>query len=113
METEAIALTENIISLSTPWFIIIGAGIIGLWLKELMTDIVASIRWKLKSGFEPGDVVFINQEKATIVSIGITETIFEIHDTGRGKLWRFIDNTRMPYVTIEKIIEPAKCDDRQ
>ena len=62
---------------------IIGLGItaiIVLWFKEAVGDIVASIRWKLKPGFEPGDVVYLDGEEATIVSIGFRETIFEIEN---------------------------------
>jgi len=85
---------------------IIGLGItaiIALWFKEAVGDIVASIRWKMKPGFEPGDIVYLDGEKATIVSIGLRETIFEI-DNGRGKVWRYIYNKRISSHKLEKII---------
>ena len=85
---------------------IIGLGItaiIVLWFKEAVGDVVASIRWKLKPGFEPGDVVYLDGEEATIVSIGFRETIFEI-ENGRGKVWRYIYNKRMPMHKLEKVI---------
>jgi hypothetical protein len=78
-------------------------GVIVLWFKELVSDLVASIRWKMKPGFEPGDEVFLDGEKATIISIGYRETIFEI-DNGRGKVWRYIDNKRIPNHRLEKVI---------
>lgn len=84
-------------------------GIVVLWFKELVSDLVASIRWKMKAGFEPGDVVFLDGEKATIISIGYRETIFEI-DNGRGKVWRFIDNKRIPTHRLEKVIVERKKD---
>ena len=71
--------------------------------KETVSDFVASLRWKMKPGFEPGDVVFLDGEKATIISIGMRETIFEI-DNGRGKVWRYIYNTRIPTHRLEKVI---------
>jgi hypothetical protein len=85
---------------------LIGLGITAilvLWLKETVSDFVASLRWKMKPGFEPGDVVFLDGEKATIISIGMRETIFEI-DNGRGKVWRYIYNTRIPTHRLEKVI---------
>ena len=85
---------------------LIGLGITAilvLWLKETVSDFVASLRWKMKPGFEPGDVVFLDGEKATIISIGMRETIFEI-DNGRGKVWRYIYNTRIPTHRLEKLI---------
>jgi len=85
---------------------LIGLGItaiIVLWFKEAVGDFVASLRWKMKPGFEPGDEVFLDGEKATIISIGMRETIFEINN-GRGKVWRYIYNTRIPTHRLEKVI---------
>ena len=85
---------------------LIGLGITAilvLWFKEEVGDFVASLRWKMKPGFEPGDEVFLDGEKATIISIGMRETIFEI-DNGRGKVWRYIYNTRIPTHRLEKLI---------
>ena len=85
---------------------LVGLGItaiIVLWFKEAVGDVVASIRWKMKPGFEPGDVVYLDGEEATIVSIGFRETIFELNN-GRGKVWRYIYNKRIPYHKLEKII---------
>jgi hypothetical protein len=91
----------------TPLLALLVSGIIALWIKELVTDVVASIRWKMKPGFEPGDVVFLDGEKATIISIGWRETIFEI-DNGRGKVWRYIYNKRIPLHRLEKVISEKK-----
>lgn len=97
-------LAESLVQQISPYLVLLVAGIIGLWLKDLITSIVASIKWKMKPGFEPGDECFLDGERATIVSIGYRETIFEI-DNGRGKVWRYIENTRMPVVRLEKIIK--------
>ena len=53
-ETEAMQISQFLQPL-------IGLGITAilfLWIKEAVSDFVASIRWKMKPGFEPGDVVF-------------------------------------------------------
>ena len=93
----------DIYMLIEPLIGIILVGVIALWVKSLIEDLVAGIRWRLKPGFEPGDECFLDGERATIVSIGYRETIFEI-DNGRGKVWRYIDNKRIPMVRLEKII---------
>ena len=99
LETEAMQISQFLQPL-------IGLGITAilfLWIKEAVSDFVASIRWKMKPGFEPGDVVFLDGEKATIISIGFSETVFEI-DNGRGKVWRYIYNKRIPTHRLEKVI---------
>ena len=93
----------DIYMLIEPLIGIIVVGVIALWLKALIEDLVAGIRWRLKPGFEPGDECFLDGERATIVSIGYRETIFEI-DNGRGKVWRYIDNKRVPFHRLERII---------
>ena len=96
-------LEENLTLYIVPVLALLLSGIFALMLKELVTDLVASIRWKMKPGFEPGDVVFLDGEKATIISIGFSETVFEI-DNGRGKVWRYIYNKRIPTHRLEKVI---------
>lgn len=100
-------LDEQTLQLSNILAPIIALGLtalIALWVKELVSDLIASIRWKMKPGFEPGDVVYLDGERATIISIGYRETIFQV-DNGRGKVWRYIDNKRIPVHKLEKIIE--------
>jgi hypothetical protein len=100
-------LEAGITAYVTPVLALLLSGIIALWVKELVGDFVASLRWRMKPGFEPGDVVFLDGERATIISIGFRETIFEI-DNGRGKVWRYIYNTRMPTHRLEQIISEKK-----
>ena len=103
-------LDEQTLQLSNFLTPIIALGITGLvvlFFKELVGDLVASMRWKMKPWFEPGDTVYLDGEKATIISIGYRETIFQV-DNGRGKVWRYIDNKRIPVHKLEKIIEQSK-----
>lgn len=100
-----VELATEIVNDVMPWAVLIVAGVIGLWIKDFISNLVAAINWKLKKGFEPGDVVYLDGELVTIVSIGVRETIFEI-DNGRGKVWRHVDNTRIPYLKVERIISP-------
>jgi len=47
METQALA--ENLVLSAQPIIILLVAGIIGLWLKDFMTSIVASLKWKMEN----------------------------------------------------------------
>jgi hypothetical protein len=98
------AIILSLLNSAQPLIVVIISGVVALWLKEIVADVVASARWRMKPGFEPGDSVFLDGEHATIVSIGWRETIFEI-DNGRGKVWRYIYNTRIPTHRLEKIIK--------
>ena len=101
-------LEAGITAYVTPVLALLVSGIVALWVKELVGDVVASIRWKMKPGFEPGDVVYLDGERATIISIGYSETIFEV-DNGRGKIWRYIRNTRVQNNhRLEQIISEKK-----
>ncbi len=101
-------LEAGITAYVTPVLALLLSGIVALWVKELVGDVVASIRWKMKPGFEPGDVVYLDGERATIISIGYSETIFEV-DNGRGKIWRYIRNTRVQNNhRLEQIISEKK-----
>ena len=101
-------LEAGITAYATPVLALLVSGIVALWVKELVGDVVASIRWKMKPGFEPGDVVYLDGERATIISIGYSETIFEV-DNGRGKIWRYIRNTRVQNNhRLEQIISEKK-----
>jgi|TARA_R110001606_G_scaffold15063_4_gene62429 hypothetical protein len=107
---DAIETSSMILSLENymnPLLTLLVSGVIALWFKDMVGDIVASIRWKMKPGFEPGHVVILEGEEATIISIGLRETIFEI-DNGRGKVWRYIENKRMPMMRLEKVIVKSK-----
>ena len=101
-------LEAGITAYVTPVLALLVSGIVALWVKELVGDVVESIRWKIKPGFEPGDVVYLDGERATIISIGYSETIFEV-DNGRGKIWRYIRNTRVQNNhRLEQIISEKK-----
>ena len=53
--------------------------------------------------FQEGDLVWLEDEPATIIKIGATQTIFGIVN-GRGMIWRFIPNCEMHNVKLEKIV---------
>ena len=75
---------------------------LALFLKDLITNLINGLKFKLDPSFKEGDMCIIDGDKAVIVKIGLYETVFSIHN-GRGHVWRYVQNER-----IEKIIEDTK-----
>lgn len=94
----------NLTDILLPWIAILVSVIITIWFKDFATNIAKGLTFKRKPGFEPGDRVYLDGEKALIISIGIQETVFEIERDGIT-VWRYIPNTRTEYIKLEKIIK--------
>jgi len=97
-------LSMNLTDMLLPWIAILVSVIITIWFKDFATNFAKGLAFKRKPGFEPGDRVFLDGEKALIISIGIQETVFEIERDGIT-VWRYVPNTRTEYIKLEKIIE--------
>lgn len=97
-------LSMNLTDMLLPWIAILVSVIITIWFKDFATNIAKGLSFKRKPGFEPGDRVYLDGEKALIISIGIQETVFEIERDGIT-VWRYIPNTRTDYIKLEKIIK--------
>lgn len=96
-------LSMNLTDMLLPWIAILVSVIITIWFKDFATNFAKGLAFKRKPGFEPGDAVYLDGEKALIISIGIQETVFEIERAGIT-VWRYVPNTRTEYVKLEKII---------
>lgn len=97
-------LSMNLTDMLLPWIAILVSVIITIWFKDFATNFAKGLAFKRKPGFEPGDRVYLDGEKALIISIGIQETVFEIERDGIT-VWRYVPNTRTEYIKLEKIIE--------
>ena len=87
-----------------PAFSVIAAVIVLLILKDWATNIARGLKFYRNPAFMPGDLVTLDGELATIVSIGFTETIFSIDRDGK-EVWRYVANTRIDYLKLEKVIK--------
>ena len=94
----------NLTDMLLPWIAILVSVIITIWFKDFATNFAKGLAFKRKPGFEPGDRVYLDGEKALIISIGIQETVFELERDGIT-VWRYVPNTRTEYIKLEKIIE--------
>lgn len=97
-------LSNNLTSMLMPWVAVLVSVVVTIWFKDFATNFAKGLAFKRKPGFEPGDSVYLDGEKALIISIGIQETVFELERDGTT-VWRYIPNTRTEYIKLEKIIK--------
>lgn len=81
--------------------------IVSMWVKQLVDKVVQGFLFRYGDVYNQGDEVFIDGERAIIISIGHARTIFEIQN-GRGKVWRYVDNDKLKNCKFEKIIVPRE-----
>ena len=93
----------TITKLIAPWAGILLSVILIFLLKDIIYSLIKGLKFKLRPGFESGDDCYIDREHATIIKIGLLETVFEI-DNGRGKVWRYIPNEELDCLVLERII---------
>ena len=59
-------------------------------------------------GFREGDKVILDGERALIVKIGVTETVFGVtKNSGEfdgDYVWRYVPNERISFLKLEKVI---------
>lgn len=97
-------LSMNLTDMLLPWIAVLVSIVITIWFKDFASNVAKGLSFKRKPGFEPGDSVYLDGEKAVIISIGIQETVFELQRDGIT-VWRYVPNTRTDYIKLEKIIK--------
>lgn len=105
--------TDEIQELIMPFLSAIVVLIFSLWFKDIATKIAKGIMFKFNSSFKEGDKVIIDGERAVIVKIGMTHTVFAIYKTDVSSsevdvLWRYVSNERISFLKIEKVINEHK-----
>ena len=101
IDGEALKLTE----LLMPWIAILLSLIIAFWLKDFAQNLLIGIKFRMNSAFNEGDKVLLDGNDAIIVKIGIRDTVFGVYSE-RGYTWRYVPNTRIPMLKLEKIVNP-------
>lgn len=88
--------------------------VITLMFKDYAAKIAKGLAFKFNPAFKEGDKVILDGERALIVKIGTTETVFGINKKGGeyngDYVWRYVPNERIPFLKIEKIIFDATPD---
>jgi len=97
--------------MATPFIAALFALVVTLMFKDYATKIAKGMAFKMNPAFKEGDKVILDGERALIVKIGNSETVFGIHKaSGEFKgdyIWRYVPNERIPSLKIEKIIFDA------
>ena len=101
------AATE-ITELILPYIGMVLIVVFGFMFKDFATKLSKGISFSMNKQFQEGDHVLIDGERALIVKIGMTQTVFGVTKSG-GDLdgdyvWRYVPNERIDFLKLEKII---------
>jgi hypothetical protein len=100
----AMEITEFLL----PYIGMVMIVIIGFMIKDFATKLSKGIAFSLNKQFQEGDKVLIDGERALIVKIGITQSVFGISKSNGefdgDYVWRYVPNEKIENLKIEKII---------
>ena len=100
----ALEITEFLL----PYIGMVMIVIIGFMIKDFATKLSKGIAFSMNKQFQEGDKVLIDGERALIVKIGITQTVFGISKSNGefdgDYVWRYVPNEKIENLKIEKII---------
>ena len=103
-EMAAIEMTEFLL----PYIGMVMIVIFGFMLKDFATKMSKGIAFSMNKQFQEGDHVLIDGERALIVKIGLTQTVFGVTKSGgdfdTDYVWRYVPNERIEFLKLEKII---------
>ena len=101
-------LSTNLTDLMLPWVAVLMSAIIAFMLKDFVTSFSKGIKFKFNPQFREGDKVILDGERALIVKIGVTETVFGVtKNSGEfdgDYVWRYVPNERISFLKLEKVI---------
>ena len=100
----ALELTEFLL----PYIGMVLIVIFGFMLKDFATKMSKGIAFSMNKQFQEGDHVLIDGERALIVKIGVTQTVFGVTKSNGefdgDYVWRYVPNERIEFLKLEKII---------
>ena len=102
------AAALEITELLLPYIGMVMIVIIGFMIKDFATKLSKGIAFSMNKQFKEGDDVLLDGERALIVKIGLTQTVFGIQKTNGefdgDYIWRYVPNERIDYLKLEKIV---------
>ena len=100
----ALGITEFIL----PYIGMVLIVVFGFMLKDFATKMSKGIAFSMNKQFQEGDHVLIDGERALIVKIGFTQTVFGVTKSNGefdgDYVWRYVPNERIDFLKLEKII---------
>lgn len=98
-------LTPEAISTEiSPYIAMLITLVASLWAKDLAASFMAGLAFKYNPAFNEGDHVMVDDEHAIIVKIGFRHTVFSITKTDGTQIWRYVRNTKIPFLKLEKVV---------
>ena len=103
-ELAALEITELLL----PYIGMVMIVIFGFMLKDFATKMSKGIAFRFNRQFQEGDHVLLDGERALIVKIGFTQTVFGVTKSNGefdgDYVWRYVPNERIDFLVLEKII---------
>ena len=103
-ELAALEITELLL----PYIGMVMIVIFGFMLKDFATKMSKGIAFRFNRQFQEGDHVLLDGERALIVKIGLTQTVFGVTKSNGefdgDYVWRYVPNERIDFLVLEKII---------
>ena len=100
----ALEITEFIL----PYIGMVLIVVFGFMIKDFATKMSKGIAFSMNKQFQEGDHVLIDGERALIVKIGLTQTVFGVTKSNGefdgDYVWRYVPNERIEFLKLEKII---------
>ena len=101
-------LTNQLSELITPFIVALLMLVVSLWFKDFATKIAKGLSFSMNKSFQEGDKVIQDGERALIVKVGLTQTVFGITKSNGewdgDYVWRYVPNERIPYLKLEKVV---------
>ena len=101
-------LSNQLSELITPFIVALLMLVVSLWFKDFATKIAKGLAFSLNKSFQEGDKVILDGERALIVKVGLTQTVFGITKSNGewdgDYVWRYVPNERIPYLKLEKVV---------
>ena len=103
-----IELSNQLSELITPFIVALLMLVVSLWFKDFATKIAKGLAFSLNKSFQEGDKVILDGERALIVKVGLTQTVFGITKSNGewdgDYVWRYVPNERIPFLKLEKVV---------
>ena len=87
-----------------PWLMVLFSLIVIVWVKNVVESVVRGLLFQFDKSFNEGDHVILDNEPATIIKIGLSNTVFGVY-SDRGYTWRYVPNEMIARLKLEKVID--------
>ena len=93
------------------WIQALLAIIVALAVKDIATEFVQGLLFKYQPHFKQGDHVIVDGDRGILVSVGYRTAVFRIEKDDGMIAWRYVPNSRIRSLRLEKIVEDNTVPD--